>query len=143
VSGLQWQRPSTALGLILLVVSMAYANSFGNGWHYDDVHAITENPHIRSLEDPVGFFTDRTRFSRDAEMAMFRPLLLLSLAVNYWWSQLDTNSYLFVNLCIHLGCTMLLWVLLRQLGRGAGLALFGAMPASAGNGARQLYQCAI
>ncbi|MBT5588578.1 MAG: tetratricopeptide repeat protein [Gemmatimonadetes bacterium] len=127
MSGLQWQRPSTALGLILLVVAMAYANSFGNGWHYDDIHTITENPHIRSLEDPVGFFTDRTRFSRDAEMAMFRPMLVLSLAINYWWSQLDTSTYLFVNLCIHLGCTMLLWVLLRQLGRGAGLALFGAM----------------
>ncbi len=127
IFGLQIQRPATALGLIFIVVVLAYANSYGNGWHYDDVHSIAENPHIRSLQDPLGFFTDRTRFSRDPQMAMYRPLLVLSLATNYWWSELDTSSYLLVNLCIHVGCSMLLWVLLRQMGRGAALALVGAM----------------
>ena len=125
--GLQLHRPVTALGLIIVAVFLAYANSFGNGWHYDDVHTITENPHIRSLEDPIGFFTDRTRFARDADKAMFRPLLVVTLASNYAWSELETGSYHVVNLLIHTACAMLLWVLLRQLGRGPSLALAGAL----------------
>ncbi|MBT6149968.1 MAG: hypothetical protein HOH74_31300, partial [Gemmatimonadetes bacterium] len=127
MAGLQLHRPGTALGLILVVVCLAYANSFGNGWHYDDAHTITENPHIRSLADPLGFFTERTWFARDADKAMFRPLVLLSLALNYSISELDTVSYHVVNLLIHIGATMLLWVLLRQMGRGPSLALLGAM----------------
>lgn len=113
--------------IVAVAVAAAYANVPGNGWHYDDVHAITENPHLRSLADPVRFLSDRTQFSRDADKAMFRPLLVLTFALNYAWSGLQTWSWHLVNIGLHVGCSLLLWRILRGLGRGAGLALFGAL----------------
>jgi tetratricopeptide (TPR) repeat protein len=113
--------------LVSLAVLVTFANIFGNSWHYDDLHSITENPHLQSLREPLRFLTDPTLFSRDADKAMFRPLLLFSFALNYSWSELGTWSWHVVNLGLHLGCTLALWQILGLLGRGPGVALFGAL----------------
>ena len=115
-----WQ----AAGLVLLVIAV-YANSVGNSWHYDDRHAIAENPHIRSLDRLPQLLTDPTLFSRDADKAMFRPLLLASFALNYAWTQGEVYSYRLVNILIHAAVAAGVWQLLRALGLGAGLSLAG------------------
>lgn len=113
--------------VLLLAGALTFANVFGNSWHYDDVHAITENPHLRSLAEPWRFFTDPTLFSRDADKAMFRPLLLTTFAVNYALSELDTSSWHVVNLALHLACAVVLWRILLALGRPAPVAFAGAL----------------
>ena len=68
-----------ALGACLAL----YANSFNNGFHYDDEHSIQQNIYIRTLANVPAFFTDPAMFSVDADKGMYRPLLLLSYALNY------------------------------------------------------------
>ena len=121
-------RSPYAMPILLLgTVFAVYGNIYGNGWHYDDLHAITENPHIRSLAQPWRFFTDPVQFSRDADKAMYRPLLLTTFALNYAWSQLETYSYHIVNLALQAGCAIMVWLLLTGMGRSRSLAAFGAL----------------
>ncbi|HKB79725.1 MAG TPA: tetratricopeptide repeat protein [Thermoanaerobaculia bacterium] len=66
-----------------LLIVAAYANFFHNGFHFDDDHVIVENASIRSLEHWTRFFTDAHTFSSLPTNATYRPLVTLSLAIDY------------------------------------------------------------
>jgi tetratricopeptide (TPR) repeat protein len=68
--------------LLFLLVLVVYAGSLGNGFHFDDFHAVVHNPHIRSLSSIPSFFQDAGTFSVNPESAMYRPLLLTTFAVD-------------------------------------------------------------
>ena len=87
---------------LTVLVSGLYLSSLDNSFHYDDRHVIVENPHIRSLDRLPQFFLQPAYFSRDADKAMYRPLLLCSLALNYAWSGYQTYSYHLVNIGLRL-----------------------------------------
>ena len=42
---------------------LAYHNSLGNSFHYDDSHSLVDNPHLRSLGNTLRFFYDPGTFS--------------------------------------------------------------------------------
>jgi hypothetical protein len=56
------QRVIATIG-VLLAISGAYANSFHNGFHFDDYHTVVDDPAIRSLHNVPRFFTDASTFS--------------------------------------------------------------------------------
>ncbi len=115
-------------GLMLgLVVIGCYANTTGNPFQYDDMHVIVENPHIQTLDNLGAYFKDPTLFSRDADKAMYRPLLLVSLALNYAWSGTETYSYHWVNILLHGVCCLLVWGILTGLSLHPCMALLGAL----------------
>jgi len=113
--------------LLILCVGLLYANSINNAFQYDDRHSIVENFHIRDMAHIADFFVDATYFSRDEDKAMYRPLLLASLALNYAWSGYETRSYHIVNIAIHGLCVLCVWRILLQLKRPPCMALFGAL----------------
>jgi len=94
-------------GLLALAALLAYANSFRGPFFFDDLASITENPTIRHLGDLGAVLSPP---SAKAIGVSGRPLINLSLAVNYALGGLDPWGYHAVNLAIHLA---------------AGLALFG------------------
>ncbi len=86
----------------------AYHNSFGGPFLFDDEQSILHNPSIRSfataLAPPGGFgFT-----------VSGRPLLNLSLALNYAVSGTDVWSYHALNLMIHVLAGLTLFGLVRR-----------------------------
>ncbi len=80
------QRKPLALAalLVLAAVTLAYANHFENGFHFDDFHTVNNNPYIRSLHNAKLFFTDPATFSVLPANRTYRPLVTLSLAFDYW-----------------------------------------------------------
>jgi tetratricopeptide (TPR) repeat protein len=78
------RRLALALLLIFAAVTLAYANHFNNGFHFDDFHTVSNNPSIRSLHNPARFFTDPSTFSVLRNNSTYRPLVTLSLAFDYW-----------------------------------------------------------
>jgi protein O-mannosyl-transferase len=117
-----------ASGLLLVAtVGLVYANTLGNSFQYDDRHSIVENPHIRSLGNIPVFFTQPELFSRDPDKGMYRPLVLLTLAINHAWSGYDVYSYHLVNIAVHGLCALLVWGILLGLGNPPGWGLFGGM----------------
>lgn len=77
------RAPAAAICALLALVLLAYSNHFGNGFHFDDSHAIVDNPYIRELRNIPLFFTDgRTSSVLPANRA-YRPVVSTSLAVDY------------------------------------------------------------
>lgn len=127
------RSPLLPLVLLLAAIGAVYVNSLGGPFHFDDEHSITANPAVRSLEHVGRFFTDTQTFSRNQGSAMFRPLVVLSYAVNHAVGGYSPLGYHALNLALHLAAAGLLYALLRQLGAAAataaiGAALFGLNP---------------
>ena len=127
-------RVHVTAGLIAAVV-VVYANAMSGAFHYDDFHSLVNNISIRDAASMPSFFTDASHFSADADKSMYRPLVLVSYAVNYAIHGGDPLGFQLLNLLLHLGCVLLVWqVALRVEGkvraRGAVLAalLFAVHP---------------
>jgi protein O-mannosyl-transferase len=67
----------------MATVSVTYANSFHNGFHFDDFHTVINNPAIRELSNIPRFFTDATTFSVLPTNRTYRPFVSTSLAIDY------------------------------------------------------------
>ena len=74
--------PLAAMGGLGLLFA-AYANTFGNAFHFDDAHVVVDNLYIRSLANAGRFFTDVRTTSALPQNQAYRPLVTLSLAVDY------------------------------------------------------------
>ncbi len=99
-----------AAGLVVLAAVAAFSNSFTGPFVFDDLEAITDNPTIRQLWPiwkplcpPSG-----------GETVSDRPVLNLSLAINYAVSGCDVRGYHVTNLAIHLLAALLLFGVLRR-----------------------------
>ncbi len=99
-----------AAGLIVLVTAAAFSSSFKSVFVYDDSTAIVENPTIRQLW-PIW---KPLCPSRTCVGVGGRPLLNLSLAINYAISGYGVWSYHVVNLAIHILAAPLLFGIVRR-----------------------------
>ncbi len=73
------------LALILLAtIALTYSNHFTNDFHFDDKHTIVENIHIRSLNNFSKFFTDGKTLTPLPSNQMYRPIVTLSFAFDYY-----------------------------------------------------------
>jgi tetratricopeptide (TPR) repeat protein len=68
--------------LALLLVS--YSNHFQNGFHFDDMHTIVNNVHIKDIKNIPAFFTDPKMFSISPAHWGLRPIVTTSTAIDYW-----------------------------------------------------------
>ncbi|HEY3755456.1 MAG TPA: tetratricopeptide repeat protein [Opitutaceae bacterium] len=101
--------------LVVLAVFAAYANSFGGVFVFDDIPAIVENPTIRP---PWHWAAVLAPPGDQAGSVGGRPLVNLSLALNYAVSGLHPWSYHVFNLLVQVLAAMTLFgVLRRTLGR--------------------------
>ena len=71
-----------ALGGLALLVA-AYANVLGNAFHFDDNHVVVDNLYIRNLANTGRFFTDVGTTSALPQNQAYRPLVTLSLGLDY------------------------------------------------------------
>jgi protein O-mannosyl-transferase len=94
-------KSGVPLWIVPLLGIAVYANSIGGSFHYDDFHSIVENHSIRDWANGLWFFVDPGHFSADAQKAMYRPLLLLSYALNYSVGDYAVLGYHVFNIIIH------------------------------------------
>ena len=127
MAGSGWRHRRWRETLLLLLSCALYLPSLGHGFHYDDFHSIVLNPHIRALSDAGGLFRDFQTFSSNPESAMFRPVLMLSFALNYALAGGAPASYHAVNVFLHGTNTILLYWVLLALRIDPGRALLGAV----------------
>lgn len=113
--------------LLVLAVAAVYANSGQGSFHYDDFHSIVDNPYIRSLGNVGSFFAGSESFSADPAKGMYRPLLLLTYALNYRVGGYDVSGYHLVNVLLHAGTVLVLWSLARAVGLSRGQAGLAAL----------------
>jgi protein O-mannosyl-transferase len=106
------------LGLLLVAAAaLTYGSSLRVPLIFDDHPAIERNSTIRQLWP----LTPVLLTPVSAAGATGRPLVNLSLALNYAWSGLDVTGYHVFNLTVHLLAGLALWGLLRRTLRRCGL----------------------
>jgi protein O-mannosyl-transferase len=101
-----WCSPGLAGGLLALAAIAAYAGSFSGAFVFDDLAAIVRNPTIRHFS---------TALSPPVETTVGgRPLVNLSLALNYAISGTQIWSYHALNLLIHILAGLTLFGVVRR-----------------------------
>ncbi|MEE8168928.1 MAG: tetratricopeptide repeat protein [Phycisphaerae bacterium] len=104
-------RLGAAIAAVLLISAGAavYANSFSGVFLFDDEPAILKNPHIRSLT-PLG----DALIAPENTTVSGRPLVSLSLAINYALGGLNVWGYHALNLAVHLLAGLVLFGVVRR-----------------------------
>ncbi len=108
-----------ALLLILVVGGCAYFNSFEGQFLLDDNQHILENPRIGQFES-----------AWDVVSKSRRPVVDLSLALNYAFGEFEVAGYHLFNLAVHLLAGMTLFGLIRRTLLSSPLLVRYAGPAS-------------
>jgi hypothetical protein len=112
---------SLVIGCALLAYGLACAGTFV----YDDLHSVRDNPHLRSLANAPRFFVDPDMFSA-LPQRMYRPLLLLSFALNHAAAGLDAWAFKLINVLLHAFTALLVFDIARALRATKNAALCGA-----------------
>lgn len=102
-------RPLLAPLALVVAATVAYANTFTAPFVFDDIPTIVENPALRQLW-PLG---DLLFPSAGGLTLSGRPLVAISLAINYAISGTAVWSYHATNLLIHILAGLTLFGLLR------------------------------
>ena len=95
---------------LVIAASLAYAPSLSIPFFFDDVVAISQNPSIRVLSR-IG---DVLSPPDNGGGMMGRPLVNLSLALNYAFSAENPRGYHLFNLALHAACALTLFGLCRR-----------------------------
>jgi len=118
------------LAALLVLVSFAafFPVTKAGFSNFDDPVYVTENPQIRDFS-PAGF----GRIFTTTHYGLYKPLVMASFAVEYRLFGLDPRPYHFDNLLLHLLNTVLVFLLVLELGLGTWAAfavglLFGVHP---------------
>jgi tetratricopeptide (TPR) repeat protein len=96
---------------IALAALAAYANTFSAPFFFDDVPGITQNTTIRHLGQ-IGPVLSPP--ANDGSSVSGRPMVNLSLAINYAISGLNVWSYHAANLLIHILAALTLFGIVRR-----------------------------
>ncbi len=118
------------VGLLAIAIAAVFANTLRNEFHLDDFYRIRDNPEIRRVM-PIGrHFVDPSTISgsqgisesRLHRIAQYRPLLPLTLSLNYAAGGYRVEGYHVVNIAIHLLAAVLVYFLMFELlGRAPGI----------------------
>ena len=107
-------KPRQVIPLLIVAAGLwAYHNSFQGPFIFDDVTSIAENPHIHHLW-PVGVAMSAPPNCTVAG----RPVVCLSLALNYALGGSDVQGYHVFNLTVHVLSALVLFGILRRTFEG-------------------------
>ena len=95
-------------------------NQFTN---WDDDYYVTNDPYIKALT-PHNL---KVIFTEDITKNNYHPLCMLSLAINYHFTQLSPTSYYLTNIFIHIANVILIFFLFLQLCKRLNLPEWGQL----------------
>jgi tetratricopeptide (TPR) repeat protein len=136
-AGRPWAR-ALAPGIVLLLSLLAYAPTLGNGLAFDDAVVIGENQLIKALHHVPQMLT--TNYWAGIEQPdlvslthLYRPLVIISFALNYAVGGLKPLGYHAVNILLHAGVSLAVYgvgrhLFLSRLGATMAGALFAVHP---------------
>jgi tetratricopeptide (TPR) repeat protein len=107
---------------VALAAVALYARTIGFGWVYDDRLDVVRNTFVQSFAYLPQWFTSTAWAGAAGENFLYRPLALLTYALNYQVSALEPWSYHLVNIVLHAGVS----VLVVRVGRMWGLSTMAA-----------------
>jgi len=119
------KRQNTVLIILLFVISfLVYFNSLKNEFTFDDITIVKNNLLIRDLKNiPEIFSTGYWWGGLYKNDGLYRPLVILSYAINYSIHQLNPLGYHLVNVLIHCLNSVLVFLLIRKISNNISLSI--------------------
>lgn len=108
-------RDMLAILIIFAITFALYFNSFKVPFVFDDEHMIVGNSLIKSIGKLPSLFTSGDITSVPIAKGMYRPILMLSFAFNYFFGRLNPLGYHIINIMLHFLNATMLFLLLRFL----------------------------
>jgi len=111
------QKPYKCRVLVLLIVliGLCYAHTLNASWHLDDYPNIVNNARIHlttlSFEDISNSLFANPRVSDK----LYRPVPMLSFALNWYLCQDDVSGYRLVNIAVHAATALFLFLTVLKL----------------------------
>ena len=125
-------KKTLIISIICVVTFVCFRYTLNNQFTlWDDDFYVTNDPYIKS------FTAENLKviFTQDITKNNYHPLCMLSLAVNYFFAQLNPTTYYLTNILIHVANVVLVFFLfcqlcaLQKMDKNAGLFIggFGAL----------------
>lgn len=130
------ERPrlgASAVAALALLAVLPFLNGLTAGFTFDDGAIVRDNPRLAGPEKVGEIFTTHYFGGPLATGKNFRPVVLLSYAVQRWTTGTDPFPLHLVNVLLHAATTLFLaaWLLALGMPRGPSLAaaaLFAVVP---------------
>ncbi|GEM_PF-547178 len=127
--------PQRAILLLTLACCLAYANSLGGDFVFDDVEQIVENKDIRSWDNLGKAFTTHVWAFKEKPEALrvpipppyYRPLFTVLFTLEHQLFGLQPQGWHLISLLLHLLCSIALYFVLLELSRRKSVALLAAL----------------
>ena len=117
--------PRSQAAVLLLACVLTYANAVGGGFTYDDKAIVRDNPRIQTPANFPKIFTTTYFGGPRGSGTAYRPVLLVSYAVQWWIHGRQAAAFHAVNILLHACATLLFASLLLRI-RIAPAAAFAA-----------------
>ena len=105
----------THIVLLVLLSCAVYSNTLNNSFHLDDFYRVVNNPGIEKVWPISRHFVDPSTMSTLPRITEYRPMLPLSLSINYAISGLSLPGYHLVNIGIHTLAAIVIYFLCLEL----------------------------
>ncbi|MGZ8474268.1 MAG: tetratricopeptide repeat protein [Candidatus Deferrimicrobiaceae bacterium] len=107
--------PRHAAGILVLVTAATFANTLPNAFHLDDFYRLVENPAVRVVSPWWRHFVDVHTMATLPTITNYRPLLPLTLSLNYAVGGLNPAGYHVVNIALQALAAVLVYLLFIEL----------------------------
>jgi len=104
-----------AAGMLVLLTAATFANTLPNGFHLDDFYRLVENPAVRVVSPWWRHFVDVHTMATLPTITNYRPLLPLTLSLNYAIGGLHPAGYHIVNIALQAMAAILVYLLFVEL----------------------------
>ncbi|HEX9149812.1 MAG TPA: hypothetical protein VF958_11680, partial [Thermoanaerobaculia bacterium] len=108
--------PDARAALLIVACVVCYANGLTGDFTYDDKAIVRDNPRLRAPAGLVSIFTTSYFGGPRGQGTGYRPILLVTYAIQRWLHGGAVFGFHVVNLALHVIVTLLLARLLAQLG---------------------------
>lgn len=120
-------RKTTHILVLALVTVVVFAASLNNSFVWDDKFLVVNNPYVKNLSYLPEIFSTQLYTGSHMHSNFYRPLELLSFAVDYSIWHLNPFGYHLTSLLLHAGNVILVYFILIAVGLSGNMAFLGAM----------------
>jgi len=116
-----------AIILIIVLGIAVYANSVSGKFLWDDRHLIEENAHIKSASGFSKILAGNIRMGAKRKSSAYRPVQILSYALDYKFWKLNPLGYHITNVALHIVTSFVVYWLVLVLFRDKVLSFLTAV----------------
>jgi tetratricopeptide (TPR) repeat protein len=118
---------TTHILFIALIITIVFSNSLKNNFAWDDKYLIVDNPYLKDWRYFSKMFTDQIYAGDGLGSNFYRPLQLVSYAIDYHVWKLNPFGYHLTSLLLHIFNAALVYIIIDIIGMSPYIAFFTSL----------------